>query len=116
MVPTVGQGPELSCPDSESQPESQLESGTSPVPVQFQSLEERVLAAVERTPRCQSRSPSGWGRKESLVSSRFRLNKLVSDSLIEFHDSRQAQQPLAEISADSEGKKTLRQRGEESSR
>ncbi|MHB8894703.1 MAG: Fic family protein [Candidatus Geothermincolia bacterium] len=75
----------------ESQPESRLESrlesrpksGTSPVPVQFQSLKIRILAILRGGAAPASILSKHLGQKRVSGQLKVVLNRLLTDSLIE---------------------------------
>lgn len=69
---------------SKEQPESQLQSSTSPVPVQYQSLEGRILALLEEESLSVSLLSKRLGQKRVSGQLKIVLKKLLSDSLIEF--------------------------------
>ena len=69
---------------SKEQPESQLQSSTSPVPVQYQSLEGRILALLEEDSLSVSLLSKRLGQKRVSGQLKIVLKKLLSDSLIEF--------------------------------
>ncbi len=79
MVPTLGEEA-----DRTAQPESQPEFGTSPVPVQFQSLEERIMALLREGPLPVSIISQRLGQKRVSGQLKVVLNKLLANVLIEF--------------------------------
>jgi ATP-dependent DNA helicase RecG len=66
------------------QPESQPESSTRAVPVQYQSLEERVLALLRQEPLPASIISRQLGQKRVSGQLKIVLNKLLSDTFVEF--------------------------------
>ena len=68
----------------QKQPESQPESGTSTVLVQYQSLEDRIFALLKADALPVSLLSKQLGQKRVSGQLKIVLKKLISDSLIEF--------------------------------
>ena len=97
----------------ESRPELQPESSTSPVPVQFQSLEDRILALLREGALPVSILSKRLGQKRVSGQLKVVLNKLLSDSIIEFTIPDKPNGRLQKYRLTPAGEKALKERGGE---
>jgi ATP-dependent DNA helicase RecG len=93
----------------ESQPESQPESSTSPVPVQFQSLEDRILVLLRKGALPVSIVSKRLGQKRVSGQLKVVLKTLLSNSLIEFTIPDKPNSRLQKYRLTEKGRKVLQQ-------
>lgn len=93
------------------QPESQPESGTSTVPVQYQLLKDRILALLKANALPVSLLSKQLGQKRVSGQLKIVLKKLISDSLIEFTIPDKPNSRLQRYRFTKKGSAYLKQRG-----
>ncbi len=94
---------------------AQPESGTSPVPVQFQSLDERVLALLKEGALPVSIISERLGQKRVSGQLKVVLNRLLASSLVEFTIPDKPSSRLQKYRLTAAGERSLKQQGGEGS-
>lgn len=107
----IHRSPEFAMRDAGRQPESRPESSTSPVPVQYQSLEERILALLRDSALPVSTLSKQLGQQRVSGQLKVVLKKLLSEALIEFTIPDKPNSRLQKYRLTSIGKKALKAGG-----